>query len=387
MNKVLLIGPIGDFGGRELEVGFISNIFKAKYNVDICTTGYVTKQSQVYNFDKSQQVFSLNELLCRKYKEVNLLAFLSSLKNYKAEQICYYANNAISKKYFGYDKKRLFILKKLIEKYNLVFICAQLSSNLIPEIIKISSSLGKPIIFRTTGTINKNMLAESNIFKKVNLFIHHSRSNAQRFEDHYFKHKYAIVDQCAFNELHLLKIPYVNKNVSNFITISRLVEEKNINIVIKAFKSAKTEGDKLFIVGDGPELKNLKEMAEDDEDIIFTGFISNSDLVLFLKKVDCVIISYYKLETGPLTGIEAMASARLIISSTTGAMSERLPFNKYWFNNTSEELVIQIKKIKKLPKEKVLNLSKKVRRTYLKNYKISLIQKKYIEIIDSCFEG
>ena len=50
---MLIIGPIGDFGGRELEAGFIANSLSDNYDVEICSIGNITKNSQVYETFKN----------------------------------------------------------------------------------------------------------------------------------------------------------------------------------------------------------------------------------------------------------------------------------------------------------------------------------------------
>ena len=44
-NKILLIGPIGDFGGREVEVNIIARALENDFNVSILSTGYMTADS------------------------------------------------------------------------------------------------------------------------------------------------------------------------------------------------------------------------------------------------------------------------------------------------------------------------------------------------------
>ena len=378
-KKILLFGPIANFGGRELETGFIAHSLSFKYEVDVCTTGFLTKESQLFHFDKNQKAFSLQDTLCDKYFSIKILSFLSYLKNCQEGGILSkYANNVIAKKYFGYDRKRILTIKELVSKYDLVFICAQLSSNLVSEVVKFAKENKKKVVFRTTGAIkNPNY----NFLEDVDLFIHHSNNNANKLLN-LKNHNYRIIDQCAFNEYKLLNIPYVRNEVKSFLTIARLVKEKNIDIVIKAFKKSKKDGDKLYVIGDGIDLKNLIKVAGKDNDIIFTGFVSNNDLDFLFSKVDCVIISYFELETGPLTGIEAMASARLIISSKTGAMEERLTFSKYWFENNVDELTKQIQKLKELDKNEVFDFSKKIRDRYEEEYSMDKISRKYLEAVN-----
>lgn len=380
-KKIILFGPFADFGGRELECSFIASLLSTKHHVDICTTNSVSNKSQLFDFNNKQNVFSIKELLCRKYLIIYLLSFFSYLKNNFKGTITNYANNKIAKRNFNYYKKVNNILEELVVEYDLIFICAQLSSTLNNEIINIAKANNKLVLFRTTGAI---IDIEFKFIDKVDCFIHHSLNNAKKIEN-YKKHNFVIIDQCAFNENRLLEIPYIYNRTKIFLTVSRLVKEKNIDVVIKAFLEAKKIGDKLFVVGEGTEYDNLVKSAEGDDDVIFTGFVSNKNLHKYFSLSDCVILSYFELETGPLTGIEAMAASRAIISAKTGAMQERINFNEFWFNNTKEDLIEQINSVKELDATQILEISKKNRDRYLQEYSIEKIEQKYLNIVDKVF--
>lgn len=376
-RKILLFGPFEDFGGRELEASFIASVLSTQYDVEICTSSIITKKSQLFEFDKKQKLFSVKELVSRKYLMIRFLAVLSYFKNSFKGSVSDYSNNIIAKRCFGYYNKVNSILEEIIPNYDLIFICAQLSSALINEIIDIAKVNNKQVLFRTTGAI---IDIDFEFINKVDFFLHHSVANAQKLASHK-KHNFDIIDQCAFDEGKLLKIPHVTGKAKTFLTVSRLVKEKNVDIVIRAFQEKKKIGDKLYVVGDGPEFKNLVKIAEGDQDIIFTGFVANNDLHRYFLLADCVIISYYKLETGPLTGIEAMAASRVIISARTGAMEERLPFNKFWFDISKLELMEHINSVMELDSNQLFEISKKNRDAYLQEYSIERIKQKYLDVV------
>lgn len=384
MKKVLIIGPIRDFGGRELEVGFIAYALRQKYEVTICSTGNLTKNSQVYHFNTKQKVVTLNQLLYKKHISLKVVAIFSFLKNFnKVLTVVNFTNNKLAKRYFNYNKKRLIVLTNLIKQYDLVVICAQLSSSLIPEISAISKQFKKPLLFRTTGAIVKKTIQNTEFLRNVNCFIHHSSVNAKNFEKYYFEHSFIKIDQCAFNEVDLIKLPLNNGNNKTFATISRIEKDKNIDVVIKAFLKTKNEGETLYVIGEGLEFNTLVNLANGDKSVIFTGFVSNTKIVNYLKHIDCVIVSYYKLETGPLTGIESMAAGKLIISSKTGAMEERLGNDCFWYDGTQEDLENRLNEVRELSNKEVFELSKKVRERYLESYRIATIEKKYLEVVDA----
>jgi len=80
-KRILIFGPIGDFGGRELESGFIASVLSSKFDVAICSSGTISEKSQFFDFNKGLNVFSVNQLLFDKYWIIRILAYLSFLKN------------------------------------------------------------------------------------------------------------------------------------------------------------------------------------------------------------------------------------------------------------------------------------------------------------------
>ncbi|OOG78970.1 hypothetical protein, partial [Flavobacterium sp. A45] len=121
-KKILLFGPIGDFGGRELESGFIASVLVSRYDVTICSTGAITRNSQVFDFNKNLTVFSVKELLFQKNLSLKLLAFFSFFKNSCKGKASNYVKNAFAKHFFDYDKKLQIILENIIKDYDVVFV-------------------------------------------------------------------------------------------------------------------------------------------------------------------------------------------------------------------------------------------------------------------------
>jgi glycosyltransferase involved in cell wall biosynthesis len=97
------------------------------------------------------------------------------------------------------------------------------------------------------------------------------------------------------------------KNKGYFLTVGRLIRVKGIHHLIKAFVRLETEM-KLVIVGDGDieYLNELKELAGDNNNVIFLGFKAGEDLKqLFAGAFSLVQPS--ESEGLPLTVLEAMS--------------------------------------------------------------------------------
>ncbi len=375
--RILIIGPISDFGGRELETGFIAETLSVNHVVSIFSISDLTKESQVFDFFNGN-VTSVKFSLYKKSIWMRIISLFSYIKNGRKGLRSDYINNGFNKKVLGYESKVVSLIQEKISSTDIVFINAQLSSNYIEEIINISFQKNKKIIFRTTGTISNTNV--KSCLEKVDLFIHHSMSNANRLKISH--HNYMIIDQCSFQEKSFLEVPLLDNCVKRFLAYGRLEKDKNFDVVINSFKKYATQSDQLYIIGKGSEEKALKKLAEGYSNIIFLGYLRNSEIINVLKRVECVIVPYYKLETGPLVGIEAMASGRVIISAKTGAMPERLDNLGFWFDNDIDSLGAQIVNVKSIDKEQVFSLSESIRNRYFKNHTHKKISDLYIESLD-----
>lgn len=96
---------------------------------------------------------------------------------------------------------------------------------------------------------------------------------------------------------------------SYYLTLSRLTREKRIELLISAYQNMDTER-KLVIAGGSSDsdeyVKALKELAKDDERIIFTGFVQGQEMEeLFSNAYVYVLPS--ELEGMPLSLMEAMS--------------------------------------------------------------------------------
>jgi len=155
-KKILLIGPIGDFGGRELEVGFIASALSDECNVNICSTGYFTEQSQVFDFVTKKQMFSLAKAVVDKHFFIKLVALAAYFRFGFKFSISYFFNNKINKKYGAVAHKTTQVLEGIIMGNDAIIICAQLSSNYLKSIIDFAHLKNIPVLFRTTGTIDND---------------------------------------------------------------------------------------------------------------------------------------------------------------------------------------------------------------------------------------
>lgn len=102
------------------------------------------------------------------------------------------------------------------------------------------------------------------------------------------------------------------------LSLSRVSYEKNIQAIIHQLPAVLSENSriKLVIVGDGPYLQALKELAVSlgvEDHVVFTGMIAHDQVGLYYKACD-FFISASTSETQGLTYIESLASGKPIIA-------------------------------------------------------------------------
>ena len=375
--KILIIGPIEDFGGREMEAGFIAEALSIKYHVDICSTTNISQKSQVYEFNFNGNITSIKQEVFKKHRVLRALAYLSFVKNKKKEPRYYYVNNNLSQK-LGFQKKEQIIIFDLLSKYDGLFILANLETFRTKEIISFSKKLNKKVIFRTTGEIRLTKYFPKYL-NEVSVFLHHSESNAISLHNCDDLKNYKIIDQTAQHEHQLLLINQLSKTVTKFGVISRISRGKNIEVLINYFLKSAEISDKLYIIGDG-ELKDLFiKKYKDHRNIFFQGYISNENLHKVFENFECLIIPSAS-EAGPFVGVEAMAAGKIILSTETGAMPDRLKntYNNFWFQaDNGKSFEQQFNRIKSLMPSEVFAIGEKNRIIYNQNYSKRNIAEKY----------
>jgi len=116
------------------------------------------------------------------------------------------------------------------------------------------------------------------------------------------------------NKLNVSDIDKLPKSKYRLVTVSRLDISKNISLCIRSL--AKLGNDfSLIVIGDGPELKNLKMLAKDlkiSNKVVFTGF-KTAPFTLFDKR-DIFLFSS-NIEGLPTVLVEALISGLSVIST------------------------------------------------------------------------
>lgn len=146
-------------------------------------------------------------------------------------------------------------------------------------------------------------------------------------------------------------------------SVGRIAAEKSFDKLLKALKNEikEQENVKLILVGDGPEIDNLKKLAKElnvDKHVIFTGKVSYDLIPSYFHMFD-IVVSFSTTETQGLTIIEGLAAAKPTIcinDFSFRAMIEN-DYNGFLFNTEGEfiEVVNKLINNKSLYKEMANN--------------------------------
>jgi len=134
-------------------------------------------------------------------------------------------------------------------------------------------------------------------------------------------------------------------------SVGRIAKEKSFDKEIKAIKELLeiNKNIKLMIIGDGPELDNLKKLVKYlniENNVIFTGKV-NYDLIPSYYNLFNIMVSFSKTETQGLTIIEGLAASLPVLcikDESFEAMVEN-NYNGYLFKNNKEFLELAQKLI------------------------------------------
>lgn len=111
-------------------------------------------------------------------------------------------------------------------------------------------------------------------------------------------------------------------------SLSRLSPEKGLGTLIEAVARTVAQGldVRLVLAGEGPSAPSLRAAAEDlgvADRVEFLGFVAPGDRAAFYDSIDVFVIGSTG-EGGPLTGVEAMAAGRAVVTTPVGAMPDRV---------------------------------------------------------------
>ena len=123
------------------------------------------------------------------------------------------------------------------------------------------------------------------------------------------------------------------------VLCSRLDRRKNIGEALRAFSAIPSQRGSMMVVGDGPERKELAELAKKTgKGVTFTGEVARDELRAILSRSEIFVTSSLSEGFG-LSLLEAMSAGCAVIVSNIGAHTELVRHTENGLvYNTQEEL-------------------------------------------------
>ena len=148
--------------------------------------------------------------------------------------------------------------------------------------------------------------------ERPDYLIANSKYTAERIKKYYRREATVIYPPVEVN-----KFTPTKENAGYFITVSRLVPYKRIDLLIQVFQKLNLP---LVILGDGPEKKNLQKMIEGDKNIKILGWVSDKQKIKLMEQARAFIVATE--DDFNITAVEAMSAGKPVIALNKGGTAE-----------------------------------------------------------------
>ncbi len=171
-----------------------------------------------------------------------------------------------------------------------------------------------------------------------------------------------------------LKKKYDAKKI--LISVSRLTDKNNIELVIRAMKHVDRQA-KLIIIGDGPNKQKLLKLKKDLKvRVEFLGNIEHDRIAGYLKGAD-LFVRTPKTEGLGIVFLEAMAAGLPIITSNVGGIPDIVKHNETGIITGNKDEKELAKAINSLLKDKKLSEKLMINgKEFIRDYDWGIIYKK-----------
>ncbi len=154
--------------------------------------------------------------------------------------------------------------------------------------------------------------------QKVDLFITNSTHIKKKVEQFYHKQASVVYPPIEV-PLHL---PPKVMSSRYYVYVGRLVKGKGLDLIIQACNHLHRQ---LYIIGEGPELKHLKEIAL--QNVHFLGYLADEETVKWVKNAKALLFAAFEEDFG-IVPIEAMGQGLPVIAYYSGGVAETLQDRK-----------------------------------------------------------
>jgi len=363
VNRILLVGPINNsgVGGRFEEMKVWANSLESS-NTEIWVHSMFNSQFKVGNGKMIESVeIEFNFLRNSPSILKSLFIRIWASKIFKSRRDKFYNSNSWKSFASSFDWIILFINDT--SKERLIF----------------ESDLKTSIGIRFTGILSNFKKIEVDSKRLIDysrIYIFHDKALLNGYKPGLTT---CFIDQTVIKEDSLLNLE-ITPEVRIFGMVGLFMTVKQISQVITVFKNFPEF--ELLLYGKG-ELKSEYENLISQlniSNIKFRGFFPAEEIEKVYGGFDCLIINSLN-ETGPMTGVEAMAAGKLVLSKPVGAMETRLSNTELLFDNEAE-LSDLLVRISSWSPEKIKSEKTILRMKYLESYSNESIRNQILSCLD-----
>lgn len=211
---------------------------------------------------------------------------------------------------------------------------------------------------------------------RVDAFIANSNNIAKRIKKVY-RRESTVVYPPLFTD----KFPLVNLKEDYYVSASRLVPYKKVELAILAFK--KLPNKRLKIIGDGPEYLKLRQLAKGSPNIEMLGFLEEADFSSVIGKAKAFINSSF--EDFGIAPVEAQACGTPIIGYAKGGVLETTIENNtaiYFHEQTPEAIIEAVEKFEKATLWTAQEIHK-----YASSFNNERFAKEFTKVVEQCLSS
>jgi glycosyltransferase involved in cell wall biosynthesis len=299
--------------------------------------------------------------------KISFISYPNFFKNNYVQKVSHFILSRISPG--AKNIEDLFWYSKRVNRYDFIYMLTSTTDNYYLPILKKIEP--ESCLTKFTLIYNDRLPPWKKVFfQKVKQNIVASSKQKQSFKEKFDLSNVVVQDILIANEENLLKC---NSNRQyTFGILCRFSREKQVEDSILLIKTLKEQGAEvnLIIQGEGDEeyQKEIQEMIfrhklQESITLIRKG-ISPLKTHLFYEKISFFLITS-KFETGPMTGLEAMAAGVPVLSYDVGAMKERMGDMNFMVVDGLKELAGLAEKFINLGNYDYTKLSTTLRNRYI----------------------
>lgn len=215
---------------------------------------------------------------------------------------------------------------------------------------------------------------------RVDYFIANSRNTARQIWRCY-RRQAAVI----YPPVDIERFSFQSQKQSFYLTVSRLVSYKKISLIVRAFNQLKKP---LVVIGDGPELEQIRDLAEDNVQVL--GSQPNDQVERYMAEAKAFVYAAY--EDFGIALVEAQACGTPAIAFGAGGALETVldlredPENGtgLHFSPQTPEALVETVELFESQYQSVFNPEKA--RSRAEGFRPEVFQQHYLDFVDRCYQ-